>query len=187
MTKYCDAHGAVEIDDHRVNTCPKCQTVLKDTPEALVGRVSPVWAGQSVTPSARDAEVEARQSAFLIAFERYGMVGRAAEEAGISRQSHYRYLKDPLYAARFQESMVIAFGLYEDETIRRAMLDSDRLMEKVLESLGPKVGRPEWARATKHEHSGPEGKGIPFDVSPSEQLLSRIAGLVTGGGTPQGS
>ena len=45
----------------------------------------------------------------------------AAKAAGISRQSHYRWLKtDPDYPGRYQEAKAESAQLLEDEAVRRA-------------------------------------------------------------------
>lgn len=61
------------------------------------------------------------QVKFLKAFVVLGMISRAAEQAGINRESHYDWLKRfPEYKAAFDEAYEMAGDLLEDEAFRRA-------------------------------------------------------------------
>jgi hypothetical protein len=146
---------------------------------------------QNPTGNAREDGVRMRQFAFLAAYGKSGRISAAAAMAEIDRGTHYDWLKDQAYRDAFMVAGVLAFQNLEDEAIRRAMgadgaSPSDRLMIKLLESLGPTVGRKEYAPNVKHEHGGAGGGPIDLNVSASEILLSRIAGLVTGDPTPKG-
>ncbi len=58
---------------------------------------------------------------FLNAFAQYGGVVRAEEHSGVTRQSHYHWLKDdPEYAAAFKVAYEMAGDVLENEAIRRA-------------------------------------------------------------------
>jgi hypothetical protein len=207
MTKYCDVHGAVDVAED-VTKCPtwlsmnpatggQCDTVLKATPEELARRLgvpAPVPPAPAApesqpkpTPNARDEDGKRmRQGAFLAAYGKTGRISKAAEIADVDRCTHYDWLKnDPAYSRAFDESKRLAFQHLADEAWRRAMgadgsQASDRLMIKLLESLGPATGNPEYGPAIKHEHSTAPGRPLEMNVSASELLHSRIASIVTG-------
>jgi hypothetical protein len=214
MTKYCDVHGAVEVSGLTGDqVCPMlldgnttCGTVLKATPEALARRLGvpgpaadPIagTTGQGQpkpTPNARDEDGKRmRQGAFLAAYGKTGRISKAAEIADVDRCTHYDWLKnDPAYSRAFDESKRLAFQHLADEAWRRAMgadgsQASDRLMIKLLESLGPATGNPEYGPAIKHEHSTAPGRPLEMNVSASELLHSRITSLLTGTPTEQAS
>lgn len=70
---------------------------------------------------ARDVPLE-HQTAFLLAYSQTLNVASSAEAAGISRESHYRWLKDdPTYAERFDAARIQAFKRAEAEGFRRAV------------------------------------------------------------------
>jgi hypothetical protein len=201
MTKYCDIHGPVEVNEAFfpvgsvvVPVCEKCKTVLSDirpNPVPVAVTVSDVRTSSNVTVNAREAEEksakEMRQGAFLANYEGTGRVLHAAAAAGVDKRQYFRWMKEPDFAAAFGQSKLVAIQRLEDEAVRRAgegPVMSDRLLIKLLESLKPEV----YNQPTRHEHSGSGGKPIEMNVSPSEQLLSRIAGLVTRTSeTPSGS
>jgi hypothetical protein len=61
------------------------------------------------------------QRAFLAAFERSCCIKWAAQAAGITRQTHYHWLRhDSVYAAAFEESRVLAADYLENELVTRA-------------------------------------------------------------------
>jgi len=63
-----------------------------------------------------------RQARFLMAFMRLGRISRAAEEAKISRETHYEWLRsDPVYQEEFRKADEIVTGQMEDEAYRRAI------------------------------------------------------------------
>lgn len=196
MTKYCDVHGAVEASNDQT-ICgilfggnAMCRTFLKPTPEELVKRaMATPQVGQvqpNSTPNTRDEEGKAmRQGAFLAAYGKTGRLSKAAAIAEVDRTTHYNWLKDPEYSRAFENAKRLAFHTLADEAWRRAMGEdcaqaSDRLMIKLLESLGPGAGHPEYGPAVKHEHSTAPGRPMEVNVSASEQLHSRIASLVAG-------
>lgn len=58
---------------------------------------------------------------FLNAFAQYGGILRAEEHSGVTRQSHYHWLKeDPEYAKAFKEAFEMAGDMLENEAFRRA-------------------------------------------------------------------
>jgi hypothetical protein len=63
----------------------------------------------------------AHQRAFLRAFEDSGCIRRAAKAAGITRKTHYAWLKnDAGYAAAFKESQRAAADFLESIAVDRA-------------------------------------------------------------------
>ena len=198
MTKYCDVHGAVEVPEG-VFACTvdlggsPCGTQLKASPEELVGRRLPLSNQLESTPNTRDESTAMRQGAFLAAYGKTGRIGKASAIAEVDRTTHYLWLRtDPEYSRAFENAKKLAFHTLADEAWRRAMGEdcaqaSDRLMIKLLESLGPGAGHPEYGPAVKHEHSGPQGKPIDVNISATEQLHSRIASLVTGAAETPGA
>lgn len=168
--KYCDIHGEVDAKlDQAI--CNKCQTVLTEQPNAHWKAIYEGIYGErrKKTSDAADAFDEIRgpnaralnrkQGAFLAAFEKTGMICRAAEAAGVDQSSHYVWLKrDADYAAAYAESEVIVGNALLDEAVRRAMHGweepttvagekvmvrkfSDRLLERLLEAHHPEKFR----------------------------------------------
>ena len=195
VTKYCDVHGGV-IVPVETQACPTCQTMLKGTPEELVGRAvvtqGSTETAQNSTPIAQArerADKTLHQGAFLAAYARRGDISKAADEAGVNRRRHYEWLKDPDYEAAFKAAHQDCIDDLVGHVVNRARgLDgspaSDRLAIKLLESI-PSDRMPvgwKFNNPTKHEHSGPGGKPIEHNVSPAEQLLSRISSLTPGAG-----
>lgn len=196
MTLYCDAHGAVEVagppPGAKLPACPQCHTILKATPEELVRRGLPATIQLNPTANTREAGVLMRQGAFLSAYQKTGRINKAAVMAEVDRTTHYEWLRDPDYSRAFEQAKLLAFQNLADEAWRRAMGEdgatvSDRLMIKLLESLGPVAGHPEYGIRSTHELTTAPGKPLELNVSPSEQLLSRIAGLVTGSSETPGT
>lgn len=73
-------------------------------------------------------------------FEQTGRVDRACELAGVSRGSHYAWMKDADYKATFEAARDRAIDLLEDKARERAMSgESDRLLEFLLRGLRPDV------------------------------------------------
>jgi hypothetical protein len=198
MTKYCDIHGAVDVADD-VTTCQAaltsgpCSTVLKASATDLEGNRRAAAQAAAVpivrldsTPNARDEATIMRQGAFLSAFGKTGRISKASLIAEVDRTTHYVWLKhDPEYSRAFDQAKRLAFQNLADEAWRRAMgedgsVGSDRLMIKLLESLGPATGNPEYGPAVKHEHSTAPGKPFELNVSATEQLHSRVTSLITG-------
>jgi hypothetical protein len=63
-----------------------------------------------------------RQSAFLEAFRDTGTLAGAARTAGVSRSSHYRWIREnPEYRAKFEEANEEAADALEQEARRRAL------------------------------------------------------------------
>lgn len=67
-----------------------------------------------------------RQGIFLEAFARLGNVSGAARETHILRKSHYDWMQDPTYAARFREAEKVAADALIQEARRRALEGTDR-------------------------------------------------------------
>lgn len=68
---------------------------------------------------------QAKRAAFLRAYERLGTVLHAAEEAGIDRQTHYAWLKDPEYAAAFADAEEKSVDALEAEARRRGIYGTE--------------------------------------------------------------
>jgi len=83
---------------------------------------------------------------FLEAFRTCGTVSHACEAAGISRDSHYKWLaKDPQYAADFADAQKDAIESLEAEARRRAVQGVRRLKfhSKTGEPyIDPETGEP---------------------------------------------
>lgn len=139
---------------------------------------SPIFTPNTREDPGEKSSKQMRQGAFLAAYEKTGRVLYAAEAAGIDKRTFFYWKKEPEFAAAFALSYEIANQALEDEAVRRAgegPVMSDRLLIKLLESRIPEV----YNRPQQHEHSGPGGKPVSIDVSPTEQILSRIAGLIS--------
>jgi hypothetical protein len=188
-TKYCDIHGAVNVAPDQIS-CDRCSTVLKDKPEemtrglgATVLREAPT--PQNTTANAREDEGKAmRQGAFLAAYAKTGRISKAAELSDCDRTRHYHWLEEPEYKRAFERAKLLAFHNLADEAWRRAMgedgaLPSDRLMIKLLESLGPVAGHPEYGLKVTNEHTGKDGAPIELDLNARDEFTSRIIGLAS--------
>lgn len=67
---------------------------------------------------------------FLRAFAQIGMVGKAAEAAGIDRDYHYYWLRsDENYVAAFKQARQMAGDKAEDEVVRREGFDHPIIYE----------------------------------------------------------
>lgn len=80
--------------------------------------------GTAVTPRARVKATFStlRQTRFLDAFASLGSVQSASRWADITRDAHYKWLRDdPSYPARFDEALKAAARRFEDEAVRRAV------------------------------------------------------------------
>ena len=70
----------------------------------------------------------AKKVAFLAAVSQCGVIARAADIAGVLRQSHYRWLNtDPEYPALFSAAMDEAVDRLEQEARRRATVGQRKL------------------------------------------------------------
>ena len=97
---------------------------------------------------------DARQIAFLKAYEKTGTISAAARAAKISRDTHYGWIEsDPSYPAKFESAhQAMIDGL---EEILRAMAKNNPVPAMFL----LKRHRPEYRENYKveHEHTGPGG------------------------------
>jgi hypothetical protein len=104
--------------------------------------------------------VNRRQRAFLIGFLQTCEVRAAARLSGVSRQSHYEWMRgDPLYREHFRRAREMLADAAEDELYRRAMIGhetpiifrgkitgsyktpSDQLLMFMLKALRPHIYR----------------------------------------------
>jgi hypothetical protein len=119
--------------------------------------MSKVKAKKIVRSRARKPATDARQDAFLEAYEKYGRIDFASQAAGIGCRTHYAWLNnDPTYIERFKTSEAVGSRALEDEAKRRAFEGSDRLIEFILKGLRPEV----YGDRFKSEVSGPNGSPI---------------------------
>lgn len=70
--------------------------------------------------------LEARQGIFLEAYSRLGNLSGAARETNILRKSHYDWMADPTYEARFREAEKVAADMLVEEARRRALQGTER-------------------------------------------------------------
>ncbi len=59
--------------------------------------------------------------AFLAALAETGNITAAAQAAGVGRRSHYLWMEDPAYRAKYEEAMDTAVDALEREARRRAI------------------------------------------------------------------
>lgn len=72
-----------------------------------------------ITPSQRIRQE--KRTAFLEAYAEQGTISHAAKSVGIDRSTHYEWLEDPAYAARFSEAHERSIEALEREGRRRAI------------------------------------------------------------------
>jgi len=88
--------------------------------ESLVGKAR-VPRRSDQTSICGDVQLEnPRQRAFLSAFERTCCIRWAARAACVSRESHYRWLRDPTYAAVFEQTRRSVADYLEAMAVERA-------------------------------------------------------------------
>jgi hypothetical protein len=128
-----------------------------------------------------------KKRAFLVAYSEVGNISQAAEIAGVSRQTHYDWLKDdPEYPALFRHAEKQACDRLEQEARRRAVEGvkkpvfhggkqvgvvqeySDTLLIFLMKGAMPHKYKDRIAS----EQSGPGGGPIEMNVQ-----MSRIAGM----------
>lgn len=203
MTKYCDIHGAVEVENETITACNRqwptgkfCMTGLKDKEsdlernrKAIVTRAAP--AQQQAANEAgdgRESSKQRRQGAFLAAYEESGRIIVAAAAANVDKRQFFRWMKEADFERDFRESEQIATQHLEDHAVKLARgLDgattSERLLIKLLEAKRPEV----YARPQRHEHQGPGGGPMELEtleVSSRDEFTSRIIGLASRAATP---
>jgi len=129
-------------------------------------------------------ELSMEQIRWIIARQEHATDKEAAEAIGVSVRTVYNWPDTVKEAAR----LMAADGLIAATHIRRrhlakamavkvAGLDSDD--ERLRQGVATEVIEWEMGRATQPQtHSGPDGKPIEIaDVSPREQIASRLAGI----------
>lgn len=127
----------------------------------------------------------ASQASFLRQFEANGEIGPAARAAGISRDTHYHWLKtDAAYAKAFAEAGVMRIEVLETELRRRALVGWDEPVYYQGQRVGAvrrfdgealrfalKAEKPEKYRERYGmEHSGPNGGPIRTQIVPLDGL-----------------
>ncbi len=93
-------------------------------PDPLDDFLPDVSAGDNLTRGERT--LLTRQGIFLEAFARLGNISGAARETHILRKSHYDWMQDATYAARFREAEKVAGDALVQEARRRALQGVDR-------------------------------------------------------------
>jgi hypothetical protein len=200
-TKYCDIHGAVEVDEATVacqlfmgNGPAKCMTGLKLKESDMERNRKAVVTRESATAPVPPKDTEEtsakqmRQGAWLAAYEECGRILVASAAAGIDKRTYFRWMKEPDFAAAFAISEQIATQHLEDHAVKLARgLDgattSERLLIKLLEAKRPEV----YARPQRHEHQGPGGGPMELEtleVSSRDEFTSRIVGLASRAAAP---
>lgn len=89
-----------------------------------------------------------RKAAFLVAFKEVGNITHAAKLAGVSRRSHFQWLKnDPQYCIDYGEAQQEALENLEAEAYRRAV---QGVVEPVYGSGGTGVGTVQVGQIRKY-------------------------------------
>lgn len=127
------------------------------------------------------------QNAFLRAFERCPIVTQAANQIGISRDTHYDWLhEDPTYRPRFQEALMRAGDALEEHALEltygwdEAVYHEGKIVgyirrydtRHVREMLA--ATKPEKYRQ-RHEITGKDGKPL-FDLEAIREWMRREPG-----------
>lgn len=85
-----------------------------------------------------------KQRAFLAAYIEVGRVNVAAKAVGISRDTHYRWVRNPKYAEAFKMACAMAADEFEAEAVRRGVegLKRYKFTAKGEPILHPVTGEP---------------------------------------------
>lgn len=113
------------------------------------------------------------QSSFLAAFRHCGRVDKAAEAAGITRQAHYLWLKDPEYVFRYEEAQTEAVQLLEDEAIRRAVQGVEEPVYHGGKIVGSKLSYSDTLLIFLLKGAKPEKYRDRFDLSAKVHRVAR--------------
>ena len=88
---------------------------------------------------------------FLALLREFGVVTYAAEGAGISRNTAYRYRnQSEVFAAQWDDAIEASINVLEQEARKRALKKSDTLLIFLLKSLRPSVYQERY----RVEHAG---------------------------------
>lgn len=122
---------------------------------------------KTVRSRAREVAQDARQDAFLEAYEKFGRIDYASSAAGIGCRTHYYWMAhDPSYPPRFKESEAIGLQALRDEAKKRAFEGSDRLIEFLLKGLDPAT----FGDRMKAELTGANGGPIQVQAERLQKL-----------------
>lgn len=100
------------------------------------------------------------RTAFLSHLAAYGVVTHAAEAAGVDHSTVYAArLRDPKFAAAWDDALEQATDALEREARRRAFDCSDTLLIFLLKGARPHKYRDNY----RVEHSGPDGGAIAVE------------------------
>ncbi len=130
--------------------------------------------------------VDAAKRRAIEAYRELGIVARACEAAGISRQTWYNWLeRDPMFADQARDAEEAAIDALEAEARRRAKAGSDILLMFCL-----KAKRPEYRdHQTIDLHATGQIELAPANLDELRAELVRLAaeaqakGLLTDGGS----
>jgi hypothetical protein len=137
MTKYCDVHGAVTVSENQafcgsvLESGTICGTKLKATPEEIVRRAIPTPVPQSQATQEdslrrTNADVRARQLAFLMAYGKTCSIQGAADACEIARSTHFRWMKDdPEYPHMFADAKDLAHQILKDSAVEKSIVGWD--------------------------------------------------------------
>ena len=103
-------------------------------------------------------------------------IARCLGAHGIDLKTMYKYFRDELDTSADMANAVIANVAYSAAARGEAWAVCFWLK-----------CRGRWKETQTVEHAGVDGAAVQLDVNPSEQLLSRIAGLVTGSSETPGT
>jgi predicted DNA-binding protein YlxM (UPF0122 family) len=129
----------------------------------------------------KDKRTKAKQKAdFLLMFQDYASVSRAARAAKVPRSTVYEWLKnDPEFKANYEEAIKVAIDVLQDEAIRRAHEGtvrpvyqggkkvgsireySDTLLIFLLKGLAPETYKDRF----QHEHGGKDGGPVQIETT----------------------
>ena len=118
------------------------------------------------------------KEAFLIAYRANGNVSEACRQAHIGRRTAYDWREaDPAFRAAWEEAHEVAVDALEEEARRRALDQSDRLLEFLL-----KANRPEKYRETyRFEHRNTDDETL---LRRAAAVAARIRELMGGDREP---
>lgn len=158
------------------------------------------------TSASATKRLSPKQRVFLRAYSSIANVERAAQLAGVKRETHYGWKRNsPLYADAFEEARELAGDALEEEAIRRAQIGvvdsvfqggkqvgTRRRFSDSLLALLLKAFKPEKYNTERHELSGPGAGPIQHlldlsglsdeDLGLLEQIASKAAAGVGGDG-----
>lgn len=134
-----------------------------------------------------------QKNKFLNTYLTTGTIGSAAQACGMTRQTHYNWLKeDPSYRRAFEEAKVMAGDILEEEAFRRAVegcevgvyykgrkVDSYRKMSDALLILLLKGAKPDvYAERQETRISGELTVNMAGALKDARERIKNAAGAV---------